>query len=200
MWLTGTPDERVTRVAPEALVRAAGAPAAVWVVGDLAVWLRRLGLDVPVGSDAVAEPYRLTLAGRHDAAAAWWRTAGAVFEEAMANADAADIDRVGQGIEHLDVLGATAVADRLRRTLRQRGVTQLPARPRASTRGNPAGLTNRQLDVARLMARGFTNAEIAERLYISVKTADHHVSAVLTKLAMPSRRAVVVRAGELGLV
>jgi DNA-binding NarL/FixJ family response regulator len=50
------------------------------------------------------------------------------------------------------------------------------------------------------MARGFTNAEIAERLYISIKTADHHVSAVLTKLAMPSRRAVVVRAGELGLV
>ncbi len=75
----------------------------------------------------------------------------------------------------------------------------MPQRPRASTRANPAGLTNRQLDVARLVARGFTNAEIAARLYISPKTADHHVSAVLTKLGMPSRRAVVVQADELGL-
>jgi DNA-binding CsgD family transcriptional regulator len=198
MWLTGTPDERVTTVAPAEIERAAGSPATVWVVGDLAVWLWRLGLDVPVPTDTVAEPYRLTLAGRHREAAIWWRRAGAVFEEAMAHTDDADVDRVIQGIEQLDLLGATAVADRLRRALRRRGVVQVPARPRASTRGNPAGLTNRQLDVAKLVARGCTNAEIAQRLFISVKTADHHVSAVLTKLGMPNRRAVVTKAAELG--
>jgi DNA-binding NarL/FixJ family response regulator len=54
-----------------------------------------------------------------------------------------------------------ACADRIRRTLRQRGVMQLPPRPRSTTRTNPAGLTNRQLDVAQLVARGLTNAEIA---------------------------------------
>ena len=75
----------------------------------------------------------------------------------------------------------------------------MPPRPRASTRANPGGLTNRQLDVARLVARGLTNAEIAPRLYISPKTADHHVSAVLAKLGLPNRRAVVVQADELGL-
>ena len=69
-------------------------------------------------------------------------------------------------------------------------------RPRASTRANPSGLTNRQLDVAKLVARGFTNAEIADRLYISPKTADHHVSAVLMKLGTPNRRAVVVQAHD----
>ena len=68
-----------------------------------------------------------------------------------------------------------------------------------STRANPAGLTNRQLDVARLVARGLSNAEIAARLYISPKTADHHVSAILTKMALPNRRAVVAQAAELGL-
>ena len=75
----------------------------------------------------------------------------------------------------------------------------MPARPRLSTRSNPAGLTNRQLDVAKLVARGFTNAEIANRLFISPKTADHHVSALLTKLGVANRRAVVVQADELGL-
>jgi DNA-binding NarL/FixJ family response regulator len=117
----------------------------------------------------------------------------------MAWSDSDDPDLKVRGIERLDLLGATATADRLRRDLREQGVEQVPQRPRASTRANPAGLTNRQLDVARLVARGFTNAEIAARLFISAKTADHHVSAVLAKLGMPNRRAVVVRAGELGL-
>ena len=147
----------------------------------------------------VAEPFRLTLTGRHEEAASWWHQAGTVFEEAMSYADSANTAARIRGIERLDLLGATATADRLRRGLREDGIEHVPPRPRASTQANPAGLTNRQLDVARLVARGFTNAEIAERLFISVKTADHHVSAVLMKLGLTSRRAVVVQAGELGL-
>jgi DNA-binding NarL/FixJ family response regulator len=122
-----------------------------------------------------------------------------VIDEALAAIDSTDTDARVRSIERLDALGAGAVADRLRRALREEGVSSVPVRPRASTRANPAGLTNRQLDVAKLVARGFTNAEIAQRLFISPKTADHHVSAVLAKLGIPSRRAVVVRAGELGL-
>ena len=75
------------------------------------------------------------------------------------------------------------------------GVTGVPARPRATTRTNPAGLTARQVDVLRLVAEGLTNAGIAARLFISEKTADHHVSAILAKLDVPTRReaAVVAR-------
>ena len=76
----------------------------------------------------------------------------------------------------------------------------VPIRPRASTRANPGGLTNRQLDVAKLVAQGLTNTEIGTRLFISAKTADHHVSAVLTKLGVENRRAVMMRAEELGVV
>ena len=104
-----------------------------------------------------------------------------------------------RGVELLDQLGAVATADRQRLALRRDGIAQVPPRPRVSTRANPGGLTNRQLDVAKLVARGFTNSEIAARLYISPKTTDHHVSAVLAKLQLPSRRAVMVQAHELGL-
>ena len=197
-WLTGVPDARVQDALTTLGARATH-PGLRWAVGDLAVWLARLGLPTHADPAVLPEPHRLSLAGDHDAAAAWWHAAGAPYEEALARTDASDLDRVREGIERLDLLGASASADRVRRDLRQRGVVQLPVRPRTSTLANPAGLTNRQLDVARLVARGFTNAEIANRLYISPKTTDHHVSAVLTKLGMPSRRSVVVQAAELGL-
>jgi DNA-binding NarL/FixJ family response regulator len=64
---------------------------------------------------------------------------------------------------------------------------------------NPAGLTARQTDVLGLLAAGLTNAEIAERLVISIRTADHHVSAILAKLGVHTRGDAVVAARELGL-
>jgi DNA-binding CsgD family transcriptional regulator len=198
-WLTGTPDELVRERAAVELDQAAQLPATQWSVGELALWLHRLGLPAGVGGEAVATPYRLSLEGQHVAAADEWRRIGAVFEEAMALGDATDPAQRARAVERLDGLGAHAVADRLRRRLRQEGVAQVPQRPQASTRANPAGLTNRQLDVARLVSRGLTNGEIAERLFISPKTTEVHVSAVLAKLAVASRREVMLRAAEFGL-
>ena len=121
MWLTGIPDERVTRTAPVELARTGADEGTLWSRGELAVWLWRLGLDATVAADSVAEPYRLTLTGRHEQAAQWWQRAGAVFDEAMANADSAVTERRIEAIERLDLLGATATADRLRHLLRRRG-------------------------------------------------------------------------------
>ena len=198
IWLTGVTDDRVVTLGVDAMSTWSESQAATWGLGDLAVWLHRLGLSTEPPA-AVAIPFRFSLSEEHDEAASWWRQAGAVFDEAMACADAADPSLRTQGVERLDLLGATATADRIRRQMRLQGLTNVPQRPRVSTRANPAGLTNRQLDVAKLVARGFSNVEIAARLYISPKTADHHVSAVLAKLGAPSRRAIIVQAEELGL-
>jgi DNA-binding CsgD family transcriptional regulator/tetratricopeptide (TPR) repeat protein len=198
MWLTGRADEHVTDTAVRAVDRLAGAPGSLWAVGDLAVWLCRLGLLTTPPVD-VAVPFHRALTGRHEESAAWWHRAGAVFDEAMARVDSAEPEEQSRGVQLLDLLGATATADRVRLDMRRAGVLQLPHRPRTATLANPAGLTNRQLDVAKLVARGLTNAEIADRLYISPKTADHHVSAVLTKLGVPSRRAVIAQADDMGL-
>jgi DNA-binding NarL/FixJ family response regulator len=64
---------------------------------------------------------------------------------------------------------------------------------------NPAGLTDRQMEVLMLLAEGLTNAEIADRLVVSVRTVDHHVSAVLQKLGVTSRQEAADRAEQLRL-
>ena len=75
----------------------------------------------------------------------------------------------------------------------------MPRGPRPASRAAPAGLTPRQLEVARLVATGATNAEIARTLVVSPKTAGHHVSAVLAKLGLASRREVHAAVTRLGL-
>ena len=64
----------------------------------------------------------------------------------------------------------------------------VPRGPRATTRAHPAGLTPRQVAVLELLREGLTNAEIADRLVLSVRTVDHHVAAILSKLGVSSRR------------
>jgi DNA-binding NarL/FixJ family response regulator len=76
---------------------------------------------------------------------------------------------------------------------------RVPQGPREATRANPAGLTARQLEVLALLADGLTNAEIAERLVVSPRTAEHHVAAVLAKLGAASRRDAARRAAALGI-
>jgi DNA-binding NarL/FixJ family response regulator len=75
-----------------------------------------------------------------------------------------------------------------------------PARRRRSSLANPAGLTARQIEVLALMDDGLTNAELAARLYLSAKTVDHHVSAILDKLNVANRREAVRRGRALGLI
>lgn len=77
---------------------------------------------------------------------------------------------------------------------------RLPRRPSVGTRANPAGLTAREVEVTGLLAAGLTDAEIADRLFISTKTVGHHVSSVLAKLGVANRHRVKPAAERLDLL
>jgi DNA-binding NarL/FixJ family response regulator len=64
----------------------------------------------------------------------------------------------------------------------------------------PGGLSRRELEVLRLAARGLTTREIADQLFISPKTADHHVQHVYTKINVSTRAAAALWAMEHDLV
>jgi DNA-binding CsgD family transcriptional regulator len=198
-WVTGTPDPRLDEAAA-LLARIGTLPGAEWSAGELAVWLRRLGYAVTPPPLPADSPYRLLLDGDAHAAAGRWHELGCPYDQALALVDTGDPAAAFGALEVLDRLGADAVAGTVRRDLRARGVTGVPARPRAATRTNPAGLTARQVDVLGLVAEGLTNAGIAARLFISEKTADHHVSAILTKLDVRTRREAALAARALGLL
>jgi DNA-binding CsgD family transcriptional regulator/tetratricopeptide (TPR) repeat protein len=184
-WLTGGGDaEEMTRRAAEL---ARGAEQA-WTLGELALWRRRLGVREP-SPEGVADPYRLSLAGDWRGAADAWTEIGVPYQAALALADADEEAPRREAHRRLREIGADAAAEGLARRLRAEGVGGLARGPRPRTRANAAGLTPRELEVARLLAEGSRNAQIAERLVISPKTVDHHVSSVLAKLGVHDRRA-----------
>src|SRR6185436_3666094 len=167
-----------------------------WARGELAWWLWRAGAPVAVHDDDPA-PYARAIAGDWRGAAGLWEALGFPYERAEVLADARDEQARLEALRVFDDRGAARAASRLRRRLRADGVRHIPRGPRPASRAGPAGLTPRQVEVLDLIAAGATNAEIAETLVITPKTVDHHVSAVLAKLGVASRREAAAAAARL---
>ena len=75
-----------------------------------------------------------------------------------------------------------------------------PSPKRARKSQHPSGLTDREVEVLCLAARGLTTKDIAEQLFISPKTADHHIQHVYTKIDVSTRGAAALWAMQHGLV
>ena len=165
---------------------------------ELGYWLTKAGQAVP--PLASEHPYALQAAGRWREAAAAWQAAGYPYEHAAALAESPDPQDRLAALAELDALGAAPLARLVRAGLRRLGVAHVPRGPVGATRQNPAGLTERQVQVLRLLSQGCTNAEIADRLVISTRTVDSHVAAVLAKLGVATRRAAAARAADLGVL
>ena len=195
-WLDGRSAEvaELTQSAFELAIRRRSS----WVVGELAGWRRRAGIveEVPVCADG---PYAAQLAGDSSRAGRLWAELGCPYEAALALADADDEGVVRGSVEELLRLGARPAAAIVARRLRESGARGVPRGPRPATRENPANLTARELEVLEQVTQGLRNAAIAERLFVSEKTVDHHVSAILRKLNVRTRAEAGAEAVRLGL-
>ena len=87
-----------------------------------------------------------------------------------------------ESLARLSDLGAEAAARVVRRTMRDLGIRSIPAGTRPATKAHPRGLTVREQQILELLSQGQSNEEISARLFISVRTVEHHVSAILGKL------------------
>ncbi len=195
-WLRGDAAAAVATVAPwydEVLHY--GYPT---VAAQLGFWLGQAGHRVEMPS--VDHPYALLAEGRWREAAEAWLAAGCPYEQALALAASPEAADLLEALSIVDGLGAEALARIVRTRLRDLGVARIPRGPTPSTRDNPAGLTDRQVEVVRLLADALTNSEIAARLVLSVRTVDTHVAAILGKLDARTRREAVARAEALGLL
>lgn len=169
-----------------------------WIRGELAFWHSRARPGAELPKDIFA-PYRLMIEGDWQNAAQAWEERGMPYERALALAEGPE-EALRESLVILEQLGPGPLATVVRQRLRTLGVRGIPRGPRASTRGNPAGLTTREVDVLRLLVHGHTNAELARRLHVSAKTVDHHVSSILSKLEARSRTEAVAAALGLGIV
>jgi DNA-binding NarL/FixJ family response regulator/tetratricopeptide (TPR) repeat protein len=197
LWLEGKPTPIANET--EAAYQLALERRHPWYIGELASWRRRGGVDEQTPVE-VAVPYGLELTGDRTGAAGLWTQLGAPYEAALALSEGEDEGSLLLALEKSRELGAKPLERMVSRRLRELGVRGVARGPRSSTRTNGSGLTAREVDVLCLLADGLRNAAIAERLFLSTRTVDHHVSAILRKLDVTSRGEAVAQARRHGLV
>lgn len=128
-----------------------------------------------------------------------WEQLGRPYEQALALFEGDEADK-RKAITMVQELGANAVCEKLKMEMRASGIKSIPRGLRESTKSNIARLTERELDVLKLLKEGMQNKEIADKLFISAKTVDHHITSILFKLDVNSRVKAVHEAINLEII
>lgn len=192
-WLAGERDAIVGEVRPAyELVCQRRDPR---MKGELAAWLWRAG-ELEQHPTDIPEPYAREISGDWRGAARAWQALGCPYEHASMLAWYGTEVEQREALTIFEQLGAAPAALALRKQMRTHGVRGVPRGSRKSTKGNPLGLTQREAEVLDLLSEGLRNSAIAKRLFVSTKTVDHHVSAILAKLGVQSRAEAIAMARQ----
>jgi DNA-binding NarL/FixJ family response regulator len=143
------------------------------------------------------EPFSSQLAGEGARAAMLWDRLDYRYEAALALLDTKEEDNLRESLSRLVDLGADAAARLVRRTMRDLGMRSIPTGARLTTRAHPRGLTTREQEILQLLSKGQSNEEISAELFISVRTVEHHVTAILGKLGVSTRQGAAKESADL---
>jgi DNA-binding CsgD family transcriptional regulator len=152
-----------------------------------------------IAGHSLFEGYRNDSRAAQKKAVTFWKQCGCPYEEAILLFDG-DEDEKRTALNKMQQLGATAVHEKLKQLMRGSGIKSIPRGIRRSTQANAAHLTLREIDIVGLLKQGLQNKEIADKLFISPKTVDHHISSILFKLDVNSRTKAAQEALRLGII
>ncbi|MDP9352179.1 MAG: response regulator transcription factor, partial [Chloroflexota bacterium] len=170
-----------------------------WRSGEVLFWLWRTGAKCS-HHDWIARPFLYQMSGDWANAASEWERLGCPYEAAQALADSGDEITLRRALAKFGRLGARRGELNVSRRLKALGARGIPRGPRPSTKENPGGLTSREIEILGFIRAGLRNSDIAERLYVSRKTVDHHVSSILSKLNVGSRTEAAREAVRLEII
>lgn len=175
-----------------------GSKGNIYENGELAFWLFKARKRI-VALRESCPGYQIVKESSAVKAAAVWKQLGCPYEQALALFEGNESNK-RMAITIVRKLGADAVYDKMKFLMRALGIRNIPRGIRQTTRSNPAYLTTRELDVLQLLKEGLQNKEIGERLFISAKTVDHHLSSIFLKLGVNSRARAVNQAIEMDVI
>lgn len=161
-------------------------------------WMKKAGRATGLKNELDIPNYTLNTE-RNLESSAFWKQSGCPYFQALLLFDGNEEDK-RNAISMIRNLGAIAVAEKMKQTMRNLGIKNIPRGIRNSTRSNIALLTNREIEILKLMKEEFHNKEIASHLYISAKTVDHHISSILFKLDTDTRHKAVTEATRIGIL
>jgi ATP/maltotriose-dependent transcriptional regulator MalT len=156
-----------------------------WAIGEIAFWLWKGG-KLQKMPEPIAEPYLLQIEGKWSEAAELWEKLKCPYEQALALSDGNE-KAMKKSVEIFEKLGAIAASQLIKQKMRKTGIKNIPKGPRQSTKENPSGLTGRQLEILDLVANGLSNSDIGNKLYISARTVENHISTIFSKLNIHTR-------------
>jgi DNA-binding CsgD family transcriptional regulator/energy-coupling factor transporter ATP-binding protein EcfA2 len=171
--------------------------------GEIDLWLKRCGqerLSDENQAPVFRQEIQATPANEFAQVGQEWARLGAPYRQALALAHG-DLTEMNQAIEILTKLGAKTAQEWVRQRANQLGLKGVRRGPYKVSQENSFGLTAKEQAVLDLMLQGHSNQDIAKALFRSVRTIEHHVEQIVSKLKARNRaHAISIGAGVGGRI